>query len=270
MKSETNSNRSAVWKYVAAPWGRMMREPAFLICMVVLGEGAVGLRAGAKKMKWHFRKLPLELRQPFDNLDVGRLGPYQVIRKAKIAKEIRDELGTEEYLQWTLLDTSLKSNAPGSTVDLFITYYTGSPDKVPHIPDVCYVGSGGVPTFKMNTTIRVPGLDGDSQNDSDHDILPVRMLGFDVRGVMGVEPRTVVYFFAVNGDFVCTRTAVRDRQTRLTDRYAYFSKVEMSFSQPNKLGREGVLAAAEKLASGLVPVLVTEYWPDWNNLPSSD
>lgn len=270
MKSETDSKRSAMWKYVAAPWGRIMREPAFLICLIVLGVCALGLRVGAEKMKWHFRKLPLPLRQSLKKLDVGRFGSYEVIHKYDIPKEIEDELGTTEYIQWTLRDTSLQSNEPGSTVNLFITYYTGNPGLVPHTPDWCYVGSGGLKTFSKNTTIRVPNLDGNSQNDSDHDLLPVRVLGFDIRQTVGVEARTVIYFFVVNGDFVCTRNEVRLRQTRLTDHYAYFSKVEMSFSKPKKLGREGVLAAAQKLTSGLLPVLVGEYWPDWNNLPSSN
>jgi hypothetical protein len=271
MKSKTDAiaNRSFMWKYVVAPWGRLLREPAFLVCMVLLGVCAVGLRVGADRMKWHFRKLPLPLRQSLDELDVGRFGPYVVVHKAKIAHDVEEALGTTEYIQWGIRDTSLDSRDPGGVVNLFITYYTGNPDKVPHTPDQCYQGSGGVKRDSDNTTIVIPGLDAASQHEAKGDLLPVRVLDFDVRSGNDTEFRTVVYFFAVNGDFACTRDQVRFRQNNMTDKYAFFSKVEISFNKSKKLGREGALAATQKLAAGLVPALVTEYWPDWNNLPSN-
>ena len=257
-------------KYFLNPWGRLLRQPAFLICVVILGVCALGLRVAAEYMQWSFRKLPVPLRKPLNEMDVARLGSYQLINAQKIPREIEQELGTTEYIQWTLRDTSMQRGQPGAVVSLFITYYTGSPDKVPHVPDWCYVGSGGQIDSRENTTIRVPSLDGDALHDSPDDLLPVRMLEITIPRNDKKERLWVVYFFAVNGDFRCTRNEVRVRQNRLSDRYAYFCKVEMSLSQSAKLGPDGTLTTVEKLAETLLPILLEEHWPDWEELQGQE
>lgn len=257
-------------KYLLQPWGRLLRQPAFVICVIILGVCAFGLRVAAEKMKWRFHKESAFLRKPLDELDVTRLGSYKLLNAQKIPHEIEQELGTKDYIQWTLQDTSMRKGKPGAVVNLFITYYTGSPDKVPHVPDWCYVGSGGQIETRKNTTIRVPGLDGDAQQDSQEDLLPVRMLEINIPRGDGDDRLWVVYFFAVNGDFRCTRNEVRLRQNRLSDRYAYFSKVEISLSQSDKLGPDGTLAVVEKLAQTLLPVLMQEHWPDWEKLQGQE
>lgn len=253
-------------KYLLEPWGRLLRQPAFLICVVIVGVCAAGLKVGADRMKWKFRKESVDLRKPLDQLDVSLLGSYELINKQEIPDEIEEELGTKEYIQWTLRDTSVKKGQPGATVNLFITYYTGSPDQVPHTPDWCYVGGGGQIESKRNTTIRVPALDGQADHDSDGDVLPLRILDVAMPSHTGVRSVQVAYFFSVNGDYKCTRNEVRVRQSRLTDRYAYFAKVEVSISGADELGDERMLAATQKLLEKLAPLLAAEYWPDWQAL----
>jgi hypothetical protein len=75
-----------------------------------------------------------------------------------------------------------------------------------------------------------------------------------------------VYTFHCNGDFIASRTGVRRRTTRLSDRYAYFSKVEVSFHGTTGTAptRKQTIAATRDLFEYLLPVLIEEHWPDWD------
>ena len=59
---------------------------------------------------------------------------------------------------------------------------------------------------------------------------------------------------------------MRLRQNRLTDRYTYFSKVEISFPGSYRAERSEVLEAVEKFAGYAVPILAEEHWPNWSEL----
>lgn len=249
-------------QYVIDPLGRLFRQPAFVICVLILLIGALTLKAAARKFQWHFRKEPVHLRKSFAELDVTKLAPYEMIKAYTISKEIEEELGTSQYIQWDMLDTTVESNDPFHYLNLFITYYTGDPDSVPHVPDVCATGGGAALLSAKNYEISVPA------NGTSDDTVPVRMLQLEHRGdlMMGGRVVPVTYFFSVNGSYACQRHVVRVRQNRLTDRYTYFSKVEINFPLAGKETPEDVLAAVEKFARILVPVLADEHWPDWQAL----
>ena len=244
-------------EYVLKPWGRLLRQRAFVLCVVMLAICAAGIHVGAQQLKWHFRKLPLPLRKPLDELNRAKLSPYKVIQSVKIPKEIEEELGTKEYLQWYLEDTSLEKGDPLRSLTLFVTYYTGDPDRVPHVPDWCYVGGGGSIRKAENIELVVPN------NGTAQDELPMRVLEISLSGPAGQLDKVAGYFFAVNGDYRCTRTDVRLRVNRLTDRYAYFSKVEISVPGTKGVPDDQVVAALNRLAKKVVPILAAEHWPDW-------
>ena len=243
-------------EYILKPWGRLVRQRAFMLCVVVLAICAAGLHVGAQQLKWHFRKFPLPLQKPLDELNRAKLSPYKVIKAVKISKEIEEELGTTEYIQWHLEDTSLEQGDPLRYLLLFVTYYTGDPDRVPHVPDWCYVGGGGQISTAENIELMVP------HNGTGKDEVPMRILDIAESDSMGQRHRAVGYIFAVNGTYRCTRTDVRMRLNRLTDRYAYFSKVEMSVLVGG-VSREQLISALTRLAQKAVPVLAAEHWPDW-------
>jgi len=113
------------------PLLRLIRQPAFVLCSVILAIAACGIHVGAEKMKLHFRKLPVPLQKSLEDLDQAKLAPYTLLRAIKISGEIEDELGTDQYIQWHMEDKSVSPNDPMRYVSLFITYYTGNPDKVP-------------------------------------------------------------------------------------------------------------------------------------------
>ena len=247
-------------EYVLQPLGRLFRQPSFVICVVVLAVCAGGLHIGARQLQVHFRKEAAPLRKPLNELDMSKLAEYELVESFLISEEIEEELGTKDYIQWFLRDTSVEANDPRSMAMIFITYYTGNPDRVPHVPDWCYVGSGGQMQRAENVVITVP------DNGTDSDELRVRVLEIKIPRQMGWDTKTVVYFFSVNGDYRCTRREVQIRQGRLWDKYAFFSKVELNLANPGSLGREEIIEALTKLARQLVPVLVKEHWPDLDSL----
>ncbi len=250
-----------VQEYIIMPWKRLVREPAFIVCAIVLALSACGMLVGSQY--WYLRKEPLALRKSLDRLDPNRLSPYEVVALPKIENEaIEEALGTQDYIQWQLVNRQLDSSDPFHTGYLFITYYTGNPDKVPHVPDWCYVGSGGVIEKKHDRYITASDCGLDDLDPR----LRIRVLEIHIpqRGMSGENSRKIVsYVFSVNGEYACTRTEVRLKQRDWRDRYAYFSKVEVWFERGAEASLEENLSAMEDVYQKVLPVLYSSHWPDW-------
>ncbi len=245
------------------------RHRAFVVAIVVLGGSALGLEWAVDALGVQFRKRALPLRRPLTELDANRvrLRPYEVRRKMRIPDEVVNGLGTDKYIQWSLEDTTKPPGDPHKHAILFITYYTGKPDQVPHVPEVCYQGGGYAVESIDNKELDIPTL-GEANRE-----VPVRLLRF-VRSKLGVRRQPpVVYTFHSNGVFCGGRTAVRAAMANPFERYGYFSKVEVAFYSPRKLealGAEAVeppveetVRAMEALLRVVLPLLVERHWPDW-------
>ena len=70
----------------------------------------------------------------------------------------------------------------------------------------------------------------------------------------------MIYTFHCNGRFTATRTGVRLLLNDLTNTYAYFSKVEVSFPGAT---RQQSIDGAWKVYDRLLPVLLKAHWPDF-------
>jgi hypothetical protein len=206
----------------------------------------------------HFVKDALPLQKPLDDLAEEKLLPFEVKMKEKIDNEdVVAELGTEDYLVWGLEDMELATGDPARYVMIFITYYTGDPGQVPHVPEVCYVGSGNVISKREESHIYVP--EGGSRRVE----IPLKILSISDPQAGPNGGRKVAYFFSANGSYVNSRNQVRYRLNNWFDTHAYFCKVEMTFWRGGALTTERVVKAAEKLAAKLVPVLRADHWPIW-------
>lgn len=237
---------------------QVVSDKAFVITALILLISALGIDSLAKALQLTFIRSPVPLRKKLTDFSVSKMYPYQLVRKVKLDSEIEEALGTKDYLQLLFDDTSLKSqNAPGKLVSFFVTYYTGSLDQVPHVPDVCYQGGGYDPIGSDNTTIRIPGI------GLPNDKLAVRILIF--RNTRSIIPtnKVVVYFFSVNGEFKATRGAVRLALSDIRNKYAYFSKVEIAFGgvQPD---RDKALELTAKFLKKALPLLMNEHWQNWD------
>ncbi|MFH0982082.1 MAG: exosortase-associated EpsI family protein [Planctomycetota bacterium] len=238
----------------------------FILCVLVLTAAALGRVALIRWVKVVTHKEPIALRKPLAALDKAGLGPYQFVRANQLTAAVEEAVGTEAYLDWHLIDTSVKRlKDPRRFVRLFITYYTGGPNLAPHTPDVCYIGGGyQAKQAHADLEIDVPAL-GES--------VPIRVCTFTKTAILGRDEPTVIYTFNANGEFKSTGIGVRNVTHRIRDRYAYYSKVEISFggeqSQPRNLSREESVEAAAKLFNTVLPLLVTQHWPDWEALTDS-
>ena len=239
----------------------------FFLSLVLL----VVFSGGMSYFKTHYGitliKKPLPLKKPLDMLDEKLLGPYKVLKKSKIDnKDIIESLGTEDYLQWTLEDTTVDAMSPVKNCSLFITYYTGSTDQVPHVPEACYIGGGFdlKDNFAVDLNvgdINVPGLGKDGK-------VPATGLIFSRKSNEIWQTSAqfpVIYFFKVNGQYKGNRTTVRIVLGDLMNEYSYFSKVEIGFNNLKGLypEKEQAEEATGKLLKVLLPVLEKNHWPDW-------
>ncbi|NLX04836.1 MAG: exosortase-associated EpsI family protein [Phycisphaerae bacterium] len=236
----------------------LLKDRGFLAGAIVLAAAAVSVHAAAERLQLHFRKLPIPLRKSLAEFDATKMGSYKFVQRVELKPEMEAELGTQDYVQLIFEDTSIgDEQAPGRYVHFFVTYYTGDPDQVPHVPDVCYVGAGHQTKNTENFEMIVPGI------GADEDRLPVRLLVLERTDTFAVLQRPVLYFFAVNGGYACERTAVRLRLADLRTKYAYFSKVELAFSGAKQPTAEQAKELAQKFYAQAVPILVDEHWPDW-------
>ena len=242
----------------------------FILCVVVLAVAALGQGALRRWAKVVTRKDPIPLRKPLSLMNKDRLGDYRFSTASKMTAAVEDSLGTDAYLDWKLIDTSVPDRRdPRRHVRLFVTYYTGGPNLTPHTPDVCYVGGGYQPKQLHETRVIDVAAMGRS-----HSRLPVRVCTFTKTAIFNRDEPTVVYTFHANGEFTASRTGVRNLARTLTDKHAYFSKVEVSFGskqcRPRNLGREESVEAAAKLFDTVLPLLITEHWPMWDTEEGSN
>ena len=233
-------------------------QPAFLICALVLAVAAAGMSVATKKLGLYLKKEPLPLKKPLEALDEDALGPYEVVAKHAIENEdVLESLGTEDYIQWLLEDPHEAIDSAVRRVLVFITYYA-QPDRVPHVPEECYTGSGYQ---------RLAGGAADLQVGPR--TINGRYLLFDrtsseISAALRQFP--VVYLFCVNGQYAGSRDDARIALNRnIFSKHSYFCKVELAFSQSRATATKAdATAASEKLLTVLLPVLERDHWPDRN------
>jgi hypothetical protein len=242
-------------------------EPSFLICAAVLLISAAGMSATTKFLKWHLIKLPLPLKAPLDQLNRSAMSPYTVVSDDKIHDPaMLETLGTNDYIQWIMEDKSVPEDSAARFCSLFITYYTGNPDQVPHVPEECYTGNGSVLDEMKGTDFQVT-VGGKPVT------IPTRSLLFSGKNsdFFSDYKQPVVYFFKVNGKYAGNREMCRTYlQANLLGKYSYFSKVEWKFFN-FKSGRhpypdhDELMQASRKMLNVVVPLLEKDHWPDWDS-----
>jgi hypothetical protein len=237
-------------------------QPAFVCCVGVLVLSSAGMSVMIKALGGYLVKEPMLLRKSFSSLDEESIRPYRIVSRHRIEnKDILESLGTEDYIQWVLEDPELPERLGANAVMLFLTYYR-LPDRVPHVPEECYMGGGfqrlathslSIPIDSGGTSVRVPA----------------RYLAFGGTDTSlgGQESRVpVVYLFRVNGQYAGNRDEARMILNKnLFGKSSYFSKIELVFNQGGpSLTREQTVAQATRLFNALLPVLEREYWPLWD------
>jgi hypothetical protein len=239
-------------------------RPAFLICAGVLAIAAAAMSIAVKLSGVYLTKEPLPLKKPLTQLDISKLAPYKVVAKAQIENpDVLETLGTEDYIQWTLEDTSAAADSNSRFCTLFVTYY-GLPDKVPHVPDECYIGGGFRRITSDTVTLKIKT--GDKQQPVNIHYLVLAGTASEIWADETTFP--IMYTFSVNGEYAGGREDTRlILNKNLFGKSSYFSKVEWKFYN-NRSGqmvypnRQTALAASEKLLAVVLPVLEKDHWPN--------
>lgn len=192
---------------------RRINWPWLVACFVlVLGIG--GMQAGMRLLQWQFEKEKLPLRKPFTELPRSA-GAYQMISEiAELPPDIERSLGADAYITRMYRNPRFLKSEPGGLIRLHLAYYSGMTDtSIGHRPEICYVAAGA----------EAQGLKGARLNVPD----PVDAQFFQFVPPSQTRPEGVFYFFVANGELVGSTTSVRLMDLRLTDRYAYWCKVEV-------------------------------------------
>ena len=236
-------------------------KASFLVCALILLSAAGSKEVLINTLGVQLVKLPIPLKSPLDELNEASLAPYRVINKGKIDGATLESLGTEEYLQWFLEDEDAIPTSPTRYCSLFITYYTGNPDMVPHVPDECYVGGGN--EFKSKQTLSL-----DLPEQGKIGFQSIQFIHTSQDGMHDSSEFSVQYFFHANGQYCQSRTDTRTTLFDWFSKYSYFCKVEWKFFGRDSFGdiypdKEQMLAASEKLLAALLPELEKNHWPDW-------
>lgn len=243
------------------------RQNAMAAAWLPFGITAILLIAtiiGVNLPRGSFIKAAAPLRKPLDRLDKDRLGPWTWKRGSTIESAVLNTLGTDLYIDWQLENESRSMEDPLRYCYLFITYYTGKPDLVPHTPEVCYSAGGYELTAPCESQSDVLELtDGASRE------IPYRYCTFKKTNIFAGAEFAVLYTFHANGRIVSRRSEVRSVINELSANHAYFSKIELKFGTPD--GRvfpshEESINEAKEVLSILLPLLEEEHFPDWEAL----
>jgi hypothetical protein len=239
----------------------------YWVCLGLLLAAALGLRTAAQWFGLTFRKEAVPLKAPLEGFDVTRLGPRYVVNKVltsqteRLSEDMEDSLGTEEYARLWFIDNERSPTDPDRLVNVFLTYYTGKPDMVPHVPDECFQAGGYDKLGAETHWIYVRGIGAPG------DRVPIRVVRFQARRVgqaAGEESSalTVTYFFHVNNHFATTRNEVRMRLMNPFERYGYYAKIEISFTniRAEHANLETSLAALGPFLERLLPVLYENHF----------
>ncbi|MCE5187213.1 MAG: hypothetical protein LLF76_13915 [Planctomycetaceae bacterium] len=239
-------------------------KPAFIICAVILLTAAASKEAVIRVFGVHMTKEAIAPQHSFEQFSEAALLPYVVKDKSKIEnRDVLESLGTEEYLQWIVEDPTAPAGSPTRYGSIFITYYTGNPDMVPHVPDECYVGGGNLLQGTETLAVDIP-----IQSRPEKIAFQYALFTRTNKEWMKDETFSVQYLFHANGDYCGSRTEARwALGSNWFCKYSYFCKVEWKFYGFDSFGlvypdRSQTLEASRKLLPLLLSELERNHWPD--------
>ena len=190
----------------------------YYLAVLVLAGSAAAMQI----VDFQVIKKPLPLRKPLIDFDKNALKPLIKTDARILSKDIVEELGTEEYLEWTLVDPRVADSSQ-KRVEFFLTFYTNVQDQVPHVPEECRRQSGNSSKSNDDTlSWSLDALDGEE--------VAVRRLGFVAMGQL--ETKTIVYYtLVVNGQFYAGRRGARLKMSSFDETHLYYSKIEIAFDE---------------------------------------
>ncbi|MCK4872398.1 MAG: hypothetical protein KAS72_06710 [Phycisphaerales bacterium] len=271
-----------------------LRQPAFLVALLLLCAGAASLRTTVSVLEYHLKKLPVyapdnrQLRSlPATAGDWSRAGKDDIF-----SAEMIDELGTRNYLNRMYVrrrpDAGPTDMGPEAydTLQAHFAYYTGMIDAVPHVPERCFVGGGlhvsggpwiedlpidssrflrnyysdGYDLLRVPAEFRPDGRDTVRIPDGVESV-KLRITRFEDPRQPG-KPMFAGYLFLANGRFITHAEEVRAQAFNLKEDYAYYLKIQFTAPAGTYEEPEELATASADLLNELLPGLLLCI-PDW-------
>ena len=261
---------------------------AYLLVLATLVAGGLGMRGAMGALDVYLRKEPVAMRADFGSIPTA-LGRWQKLGEdQKMDAAMVESLGTDKYLTRTY---ALDGDPTKGSILLHLAYYTGMIDTVPHIPERCW-GAGGLvqrgepALLPLALPILAEVPSGAPTNAATGKPYPMASLTDPV--TQATEPVALPigdfvmtlttfqdpkaprheqlggYLFIANGRCTASTLAVRQLAFDLTDRYAYFCKLQLSARYPvgDTPSADLFRQQAEDFLSQLLPHLMRRL-PDW-------
>lgn len=225
---------------------------AFIVACATLLAGAVGFRTVASAINAWLHKEPAPLRSPLSTIPTT-LGSWRAIGEdTALGDAMVEALGTTFYLNRNF---AIDGDPSKGVLQLHIAFYTGLIDRIPHIPERCFVAGGliqlGVPRVLPIALDRSAWREaaGPVNNATGERYAlatvrdPVTLREVEVHLPIGDTEITVIefqdparpdvrliggYFFIANGQLTPSAGGVRGLSYARTERYAYFCKVQFT------------------------------------------
>jgi hypothetical protein len=205
-----------------------------LVVAVVIAAGILTMHVIERAGHFTFVKRPMPLARPLALLS-KHFGPSERYidegYDENMEEAIVEVLGTRDYLLRTYRDTQ-KAGQPDELLKLNLNYYPiGSAS--PHVPEICWAGSGMTEATSSRQIFEVPGV---RRKDGSVVTLRVRLISFLPPGESETSNRlkNVAYLFNVNGEYVVTREEVVSRFWKASNLYAYHTKIEVTVGDPRQ------------------------------------
>ncbi len=197
---------------------------ARIAAAVLLWGAAVGLGGMLHALHMVFMHSAVPLRRPLSTLP-ATLGPYRLIKTfPPLDREAAGALRARAYITRLYRDGRRPAGAPGAEVRVHVAYFTGTPDTVIHVPEICYTAAGVSAPHYSQAELVLPRSKGPPGRRLPGKV-PVRVFHFLPPD--GGPAQTVLYFFIANGRFLGMPEEVRALVFDLRFRAAYWCKVEI-------------------------------------------
>jgi len=266
---------------------------AFVTIILVLVASALGFQAAVSVLDIYLKKEAIPLRESLDTIPT-KLGKWKRVgADSRMGEAIVESLGTRFYLD---RQYAIDGDPAKGIVTLHIAYYTGMVDAVPHVPERCW-GAAGLNMVSQPSTRLLPmdkskwdltsgpknAATGDSYpiaqvvdpvtRRSESVLLPVGETEMSVTVFQDEKNPNVRlvggYFFIANGRLTSSPYRVRTYAFDLSNRYAYYCKVQFSAVFPaDESVIESWSAQTADLLNEVLPHIMRRL-PDWSEIESS-
>jgi hypothetical protein len=258
---------------------------AYWVAVITLAVAGLGFYGLIRQFNVYLSKERVELRRPLDAVPT-QIGRWQRLGADTSYNDILlEELGTRSYLDRVYAI----DGDPKTALHVHVAYYTGTIDAVPHIPERCWA-VGGL-ELTQNSTATTLEIDRSKWQPSKvdgyfvsnvidavtADIEAVTMPRGDVVAttIEFQDPKAPRirqvggYFFIANGKLESTSYGVRQAAFNLTDRYAYYCKIQITKKGQVEEDDGSLIGPFKEQSTQLLSVLLPEVmrclpdWPEW-------